>query len=830
MQRYDVTGMTCAACSARVEKAVSAVQGVSACSVNLLTNSMTVEGNVKSSAVISAVKKAGYGAVASGEKTRSEPEVNHESGNILIRLISSIVFLAALMYFSMGQSMLGLPLPAFFHENYAATGLVQLLLSGIVMVINQKFFINGFKGAIHLSPNMDTLVSLGSAASFGWSVYVLFLITDAQLVGDTARAAGYTHELYFESAAMILNLITVGKLLEARSKGKTADALNSLIKLAPKTATVIRNGEELTVSADTLRKGDIFTVRPGESIPADGVVLEGVSAVNESALTGESIPVDKAAGDSVAAACINTSGFLKCEATRVGEETSLSRIIKLVSDATAQKAPISRIADRVAGVFVPVVLTIALVTAIVWLILGAEFSFALSRAIAVLVISCPCSLGLATPVAIMAGSGVGAKNGILFKTAAALEQAGKTRIAALDKTGTITKGEPKVTDIIPISGITSEELLTAAASLEAKSEHPLGRAITEYASENGIKAVDVTDFAVFAGNGLKAVLGNNELVGGSVKYISTLCELDKQTQSNAELLCEQGKTPLLFARNKKLLGMISVADTVKEDSPKAISELKRMGIKTVMLTGDNARTANATAKIAGVDEVISEVLPQEKAAQVARLKTAAGTAMVGDGINDAPALASADTGIAIGTGTDVAIDSADVVVMKSGLSGVAAAIRLSRRTLTIIKENLFWAFIYNIIGIPLAAGVFASLGITLSPMFAAAAMSLSSVCVVLNALRLNFFKPYRFGHEAKDVKARNVDTDGCVIMEIDGMMCGHCESHVKKALEALPQVISAKPDYKRGTAELELSKPVSEKLLTKAVEKQGYRVKSIKRQ
>ena len=842
MEQYDVTGMSCAACSARVEKAVTKVKGVTSCSVSLLTNSMGVEGTASPQDIISAVEKAGYGAKLKGagaKKADSSADSlrDTETPKLRKRLIASVIFLVILMYFSMGHMMWGFPLPSWFDGNHVAMGLVQLLLSGIIMVINSKFFVNGFKGFINRSPNMDTLVALGSGASFVWSVYALFMMTDAQLHGNMDAVMMYMDEFYFESAAMILTLITVGKMLEARSKGKTTDALKGLMKLAPKTANVIRNGVEQTIPAEEVVKDDIFVVRPGESIPVDGVVTDGESAVNESALTGESIPVDKTVGDNVSAATINQTGFITCKASRVGEDTTLSQIIKMVSDAAATKAPIAKIADKVSGIFVPTVITISIITMIVWLLLGQDFAYALARGISVLVISCPCALGLATPVAIMVGNGVGAKNGILFKTAVSLEQAGKTQIVALDKTGTITKGEPQVTDIIPAENVTESELLSLAVSLEAKSEHPLAKAINVYGSEHGITAQNVENFKVLSGNGLTATVSGETLYGGSLKFIGSNTELSDTITAEAERLSNEGKTPLLFSRNGKALGMIAVADTIKEDSPEAIRQLRNMGIKVVMLTGDNERTARAIGDKAGVDEVIAGVLPDGKEAVIRSLKAQGKVAMVGDGINDAPALTAADTGIAIGAGTDVAIDAADVVLMKSRLSDVPAAIRLSRASLRNIHENLFWAFIYNIIGIPLAAGVFVSLGLTLNPMFGAAAMSLSSFCVVSNALRLNFCKIYSTKHDkkAKPIVYQNVpvvqtknNTNITRTIRIKGMMCEKCEHHVKTALEAIPQVISAKANHTDGIAVAELSGEVPDKQLKKAVENSGYKVISIK--
>jgi len=859
LEQYNVTGMSCAACSARVEKAVSAVPGVTSCSVSLLTNSMGVEGTAPSSAVIAAVEAAGYGASLKGAAgaQAAAPAMDEdalrdrETPVLKRRLIASLGFLIVLMYFSMGHSMWGWPVPAFFNGNPAALGLLQLLLSAIVMIINQKFFINGFKGLLHRAPNMDTLVALGSGASFVYSTYALFAMTGALSRGDTAGAAHYVHEFYFESAAMILALITVGKMLEARSKGRTTDALRSLMKLAPKTAVLIQDGQEVTVAIDQVKKGDIFVVRPGENIPVDGVVLEGESAVNESALTGESIPVDKAPGDAVSAATVNQSGYIRCEATHVGEDTTLSQIIKMVSDAAATKAPIAKIADRVSGVFVPAVISIAVITAAVWLLAGETLGFALARGISVLVISCPCALGLATPVAIMVGNGMGAKNGILFKTAVSLEEAGKTEIVALDKTGTITKGEPKVTDILPCEGMSSSELLALAASLEQKSEHPLARAIMLRAQEDGVSVQDVTDFTALPGNGLTAKLGADKLTGGSLKYMHSVAKVDAGIRTRAQQLSEEGKTPLLFARNKTLLGMIAVADVIKEDSAQAISALQSMGIHVVMLTGDNARTARAIGLQAGVDEVIAGVLPDGKEAVIRRLKEKGKVAMVGDGINDAPALTRADIGIAIGAGTDIAIDAADVVLMHSRLSDVPAAIRLSRATLKNIRENLFWAFFYNIIGIPLAAGLFYPLfGWKLNPMFGAAAMSLSSFCVVSNALRLNLFKLHDAGKDKKHSRIHAgallpdlsipLDSDTPIdepiyeeeqtmekTMKIEGMMCMHCEARVKKILEAIDGVTAAVVSHTAGTAVLTLSSDVDNAVLTKAIEDQDYKVLGI---
>ena len=845
MEQYDVTGMSCAACSSRVEKAVTKVKGVTSCSVSLLTNSMGVEGTASPQEIISAVEKAGYGAKLKGagaQKADNSADSlrNTETPKLKKRLIASVIFLVILMYFSMGHMMWGFPLPSWFDGNHVAMGLVQLLLSAIIMVINSKFFVNGFKGFINRSPNMDTLVALGSGASFVWSVYALFMMTDAQLHGNTDAVMMYMDEFYFESAAMILTLITVGKMLEARSKGKTTDALKGLMKLAPKTANVIRNGVEQTIPAEEVVKDDIFVVRPGESIPVDAVVTDGKSTVNESALTGESIPVDKTVGDNVSAATINQTGFITCKATRVGEDTTLSQIIKMVSDAAATKAPIAKIADKVSGIFVPTVITISIITIIVWLLLGQDFAYALARGISVLVISCPCALGLATPVAIMVGNGVGAKNGILFKTAVSLEQAGKTQIVALDKTGTITKGEPQVTDIIPADDVSESELLSLAVSLETKSEHPLAKAINDYGTEHEVTAQNVDNFKALSGNGLTATIGDDTLYGGSLKFIGEKVTLGDRIKSEADRLSNEGKTPLLFSRNDKALGMIAVADTIKEDSPDAIKQLRNMGIKVVMLTGDNERTAKAIGEKAGVDEVIAGVLPDGKEAVIRSLKAQGMVAMVGDGINDAPALTAADTGIAIGAGTDVAIDAADVVLMKSRLTDVPAAIRLSRASLRNIHENLFWAFIYNVIGIPLAAGVFVSLGLTLNPMFGAAAMSLSSFCVVSNALRLNFCKLYSTKHDrkAKPLNSVTVQQSGTTgkadtaeitkTIKIKGMMCEKCEHHVKTALEAIPQVVSAVASHTDGTAVAKLSGEVSDKQLKKAVENSGYKVISIK--
>ena len=839
MEQYTVTGMSCAACSARVEKAVSHVPGVTSCSVSLLTNSMGVEGTASPQEIIAAVEQAGYGAsvkgaaneTSSSSSAAEEALADHETPVLKRRLIASIGFLIVLMYFSMGHMMWNWPLPAWFENNHIAVGLVQLLLAAVVMVINQKFFISGFKSLWHRAPNMDTLVAMGSMASFVWSVYALFAMTGAQLEGNTDAAMEYMHEFYFESAAMILTLITVGKMLEARSKGKTTDALKSLMKLAPKTATVLRNGAETEVSVDQVRKGDIFVVRPGENIPVDGIVLEGSSAVNESALTGESIPVDKKPGDQVSAATVNHSGFIRCEATRVGEDTTLSQIIQMVSDAAATKAPIAKVADRVSGVFVPAVIGIALVTILVWLIAGQTIGFALARGISVLVISCPCALGLATPVAIMVGNGMGAKNGIMFKTAVSLEETGKTQIVALDKTGTITSGEPKVTDMIPADGVTEEELLTCAYALEKKSEHPLAWAvITKAEEENAVCVREAEDFHAVPGNGLTGILAGEKLAGGNLSFISTNAVIPDEAGKRAEELAAEGKTPLFFSRDGRFIGMIAVADVIKEDSPRAVKELQDMGIHVVMLTGDNERTAKAIGAQAGVDEVIAGVLPDGKESVIRSLKKKGRVAMVGDGINDAPALTRADMGIAIGAGTDIAIDAADVVLMKSRLSDVPAAIRLSRATLRNIHENLFWAFFYNVIGIPLAAGVWIPLfGWQLNPMFGAAAMSLSSFCVVSNALRLNWFKMYDAGRDKK-IKANNKNKEETTMtktMKIEGMMCGHCEARVKKVLEALPEVDAAEVSHEAGTAVVTMNAEVSDDVLKKAVEDQDYKVLAI---
>ncbi|NSD68040.1 heavy metal translocating P-type ATPase [Dorea longicatena] len=844
MIQYIVTGMSCAACSARVEKAVSKVPGVTSCSVSLLTNSMGVEGTATEQEIIKAVKDAGYGASKKGEGAAKAQPAQDLAGEDMLkdretpvlkrRLIASVGFLIVLMYFSMGHMMWGWPVPGFMKDNHVMMGLLQMLLTITVMVINQKFFISGFKGLIHRAPNMDTLVALGSGASFVYSTYALFAMTDAQMHGDMDAVMSYMHDFYFESAAMILALITVGKMLEARSKGKTTDALKGLMKLAPKTAVVIRGEKEVQVSIEQVQKGDCFVVKPGENIPVDGEVIEGNSAVNESALTGESIPVDKAVGDKVSAATVNQSGYLKCRATRVGEDTTLSQIIQMVSDAAATKAPIAKIADRVSGVFVPMVITIAVLTIIVWLIAGQSIGFALSRGIAVLVISCPCALGLATPVAIMVGNGMGARNGIMFKTAVSLEETGKMQIVALDKTGTITSGEPKVTDIIPAAGVTEDTLLKCAYALENKSEHPLARAILENAKEENAGIEEVTGFQALPGNGLTAILDDHTLYGGNYTFISSKVSVDGDIQKKAEKLAEAGKTPLFFGNEDRLLGVIAVADVIKEDSPQAIKELQNMGIHVVMLTGDNERTAKAIGQQAGVDEVIAGVLPEGKEQVIRKLKEKGKVAMVGDGINDAPALTRADMGIAIGAGTDVAIDAADVVLMKSRLSDVPAAIRMSRATLRNIHENLFWAFFYNIIGIPLAAGVWYPLfGWKLNPMFGAAAMSLSSFCVVSNALRLNLFKMYDASKDkklkAKKEKKRSKKEDKTMkkIMHIEGMMCGHCEAAVKKALEALPQVDEAVVSHEAGTAELTLNAEIADDVLKKTVEDKDYTVTSV---
>ena len=842
MEQYNVTGMSCAACSARVEKAVSKVQGVTSCSVSLLTNSMGVEGTAAASEIIAAVEEAGYGASVKGAKTENreasrgaEEDMlkDKETPKLRRRLIASLCFLIPLMYFSMGHMMWGWPVPEFFADNHMAMGILQLLLTTIVMVINQKFFISGFRGLIHRAPNMDTLVALGSGASYGYSLYALFAMSDALTRGDMEGVMSFLHEFYFESAAMILTLITVGKMLEARSKGRITDALKSLMKLAPKTATILRNGQEAEVSIDQVRKGDVFVVRPGENIPVDGTVLEGVSAVNESALTGESIPVDKNPGDPVSAATVNQSGFLKCEATRVGEDTTLSQIIQMVSDAAATKAPIAKIADRVSGVFVPAVIAIAAVTILVWLLTGQTIGFALARGISVLVISCPCALGLATPVAIMVGNGMGARHGIMFKTAVSLEETGKAEIVALDKTGTITSGEPRVTDIVPAEGISREELLTLAYALERKSEHPLARAILAEAEARGLEAgQDAEEFQALPGNGLSALWMGQRLTGGNLKFISGIAKIPEEIRTKAEALAEDGKTPLFFTRDGQLAGIIAVADVIKEDSPRAVKELQNMGIRVVMLTGDNERTARAIGRQAGVDEVIAGVLPEGKESVIRELKKKGKVAMVGDGINDAPALTRADMGIAIGAGTDIAIDAADVVLMKSRLSDVPAAIRMSRATLRNIHENLFWAFFYNVIGIPLAAGIWIPLfGWELNPMFGAAAMSLSSFCVVTNALRLNWFKMYDASKDKK-IKTKHYqkqeETTMKKTMKIEGMMCGHCEARVKKCLEALEGVSLAEVSHEAGTAVVTLDKDVADEVLKKAVEDQDYKVLEIR--
>ncbi len=833
MEQYTVTGMSCAACSARVEKAVSKVPGVTSCSVSLLTNSMGVEGTASPESIIAAVEEAGYGASQKGtaaEKTVSAGEdalADHETPALLRRLVASLVFLAVLMYISMGHMMWNWPLPAALADNHVAMGLIQLLLTAAVMVINQRFFISGFKSLIHRAPNMDTLVALGAGAAFVYSTYALFAMTDAQLHGDMNAVMTYMHEFYFESAAMILTLITVGKMLEARSKGKTTDALKGLMKLAPKTATIVKNGAEQTVAIEQVKKGDVFVVRPGENIPVDGVILEGSSAVNEAALTGESIPVDKKEGDAVSAATVNQSGFIRCEATRVGEDTTLSQIIRMVSDAAATKAPIAKVADKVSGVFVPVVIAIAAVTILVWLLLGDSMGSALARGISVLVISCPCALGLATPVAIMVGNGVGAKHGILFKTAESLETTGRTQIVVLDKTGTITSGEPAVTDILPAAGVQESFLLQTAYALEHKSEHPLAKAILRKAQADGLSAADVSDFRALPGNGLSAVLDGKKLYGGNLRFIRDNAEVPQEMEEAAGQLAEEGKTPLFFAEDGRFIGIIAVADMIKEDSPQAVKELQNMGIHVVMLTGDNERTAQAVGRQAGVDEVIAGVLPEGKESVIRRFKEKGKVAMVGDGINDAPALTRADVGIAIGAGTDIAIDAADVVLMKSRLLDVPAAIRLSRATLRNIHENLFWAFIYNVIGIPLAAGVWIPLfGWRLNPMFGAAAMSLSSFCVVTNALRLNLFH-IRSTKRDKKIKIKHKKEKATMekTMKIDGMMCAHCEARVKKALEAFDEVEEAVVSHETGTAVLKLKADVSDAALKKAVEDEGYTVK-----
>lgn len=832
MKKFNVTGMSCAACSSRVEKAVSKVEGVQSCSVSLLTNSMGVEGSASDESIIAAVEKAGYGASVAGAEKKQSAETDQlkdkDTPVLMHRLIASVGFLVVLMYISMGHMMLGWPLPNFFTDNHIAMGLVQLLLCVIIMVINQKFFINGFKGLIHRSPNMDTLVALGSGASFVYSVYALFAMTDAQVKGNAELVMSYMHEFYFESAAMILTLITVGKMLEAHSKGKTTNALKALLNLAPKKATLLIDGKETEVTVDKVKKGDVFVVRPGESIPVDAEITDGSTAVDESALTGESIPVDKVVGDTVSAGTINKAGFIKCSATAVGEDTALSQIIKMVSDAAATKAPVAKIADKVSGVFVPAVIVIALITIAVWLLCGQTVGYALARGISVLVISCPCALGLATPVAIMVGNGMGARKGILFKTAASLEEAGKTQIAVLDKTGTITKGEPKVTDIIPFE-ITENELLKYAYSIEAKSEHPLAKAIIVKAEELSLNPYEVTDFKAESGNGLSAEYNGKRIIGGSKKYISSIIGISNDILSKADKLSEEGKTPLFFMLDNKLLGIIAVADVIKEESPQAIKQLQNMGIKVVMLTGDNERTAKAVGKLAGVDEVIAGVMPDGKEKVVAELKKQGKVLMVGDGINDAPALTRADIGMAIGSGTDIAIDAADVVFMKSKLTDVPAAVRLSRKTLRNIHENLFWAFIYNVIGIPLAAGVWIPLlGWQLNPMFGAAAMSLSSFCVVTNALRLNFFDITNPKKDRKiKYKSKKDDNAMTKTMKIDGMMCSHCEGRVKQSLEGLAQVSQAEVSHEKGTAVVTLTAEVSNDVLKKTVEDQGYNVISI---
>ena len=842
MRQYNVTGMSCAACSARVEKAVGKVPGVTSCSVSLLTNSMGVEGDVPPEQIIAAVEQAGYGASekGAGEKKQSGADAtaleDKETPVLKRRLIASVGFLLVLMYFSMGHMMWGWPLPAWFEDNHIAMGMVQLLLAGIVMVINQKFFISGFKSLWHRSPNMDTLVAMGSMASFLWSVYVLFAMTRAQVDGNMEAVMDYMMDFYFESAAMILTLITVGKMLEARSKGKTTDALKGLMNMAPKTAVLVKGEKEVTVPIEQVEKGDIFVVRPGESIPVDGKILEGHSAVNEAALTGESIPVDKEEGDLVSAATINQSGFIRCEATRVGEDTTLSQIIRMVSDAAATKAPIAKIADKVSGVFVPVVILIAVVTTIVWLLAGQNVGYALARGISVLVISCPCALGLATPVAIMVGNGMGAKNGILFKTAVSLEEAGRVQIVALDKTGTITSGEPRVTDLVCEPGYDEKTLLELAGALEKKSEHPLAKAVLLEIAQRKIATKEVEDFRALAGNGLTGILEEHRLLGGSMKYISSQVTVGKQVKNQAQILAKQGKTPLLFAKDDVLIGMIAVADVIKEDSPKAVQELQNMGIRVVMLTGDNEQTAKAIGAQAGVDQVIAGVLPDGKEAVIRKLKEYGKVAMVGDGINDAPALTRADIGIAIGAGADVAIDAADVVLMKSRLSDVPAAVRLSRATLRNIHENLFWAFFYNIIGIPLAAGVWIPIfGWTLNPMFGALAMSLSSFCVVSNALRLNLFKvkdshrDYKIKNEVTlpQWEASKGEKNMTKTMTIKGMMCGHCEARVKKTLEELEHVTEAQVSHEKGTAVVSMETEVADEVLKKAVEDQGYQVENI---
>lgn len=833
MKKFNVTGMSCAACSARVEKAVSEVEGVKSCSVNLLTNLMLVEGNATDECIISAVEKAGYGAAVfgaeKGHNLKKEQLKDNATPLLMKRLIASVGFLVALMYVSMGHMMWGFPLPDFLSDNHIAMGLVQLLLCTIIMVINQKFFINGFKGIIHRSPNMDTLVALGSGASFIYSVYALFAMTDAQLKGNSELVMSYMHELYFESAAMILTLITVGKMLEAYSKGKTTNAIKSLLALAPKTATLLIDGRETVVTVDKVKKGDIFVVRPGESIPVDALITDGNTAVDESALTGESIPVDKSFGDAVSAGTMNKSGFIKCRATAVGEDTALSQIIQMVSDAAATKAPVAKIADKVSGVFVPVVIVIAAITVAVWLICGQTVGFSLARGISVLVISCPCALGLATPVAVMVGNGMGARKGILFKNATSLEQTGKTEIAVLDKTGTITKGEPRVTDIIPVGNITENELLQLAYSVEIKSEHPLAKAIIARAEEEAIKPYEVVNFKAESGNGLSAEYNGERIIGGSKKYISSLVSIPDDISQKADRLSQEGKTPLFFLRAESLLGIIAVSDVIKDESPKAVKELQNMGIKVVMLTGDNERTAQAVGRLAGVDEVIAGVMPDGKEKVISKMKKQGRVLMVGDGINDAPALTSADVGMAIGSGTDIAIDAADVVLMNSRLTDVPSAIRLSRKTLQNIHENLFWAFIYNVIGIPLAAGVWIPLfGWQLSPMFGAAAMSLSSFCVVANALRLNFFDITDSKKDKKhNHKSKRRDKIMTKTIKIEGMMCPHCEGRVKQSLEALAQVTSADVSHEKGTAVVTISTEVSDEVLAKTVEEQGYKVISV---
>ena len=832
MKKFNVTGMSCAACSSRVEKAVSKVEGVQSCSVSLLTNSMGVEGSASEESIIAAVEKAGYGASVAGAEKKQSDETDQlkdkDTPVLMHRLIASVGFLVVLMYISMGHMMWGWPLPAFFADNHIAMGLAQLLLCVIIMVINQKFFISGFKGLIHRSPNMDTLVAIGSGASFVYSVYALFAMTDAQVKGNAELVMSYMHEFYFESAAMILTLITVGKMLEAHSKGKTTNALKALLNLAPKKATLLIDGKETEVTVDKVKKGDVFVVRPGESIPVDAEITDGSTAVDESALTGESIPVDKVVGDTVSAGTINKSGFIKCSATAVGEDTALSQIIKMVSDAAATKAPVAKIADKVSGVFVPAVIVIALITIAVWLLCGQTVGYALARGISVLVISCPCALGLATPVAIMVGNGMGARKGILFKTAASLEETGKTQIAVLDKTGTITKGEPKVTDVIPF-GISENELLQYAYSIETKSEHPLAKAVIAKAQEIGLVPYEITDFKAESGNGLSGEYNGEKIIGGSKKYISSLIGISNDILSKADKLSEEGKTPLFFMLDNKLLGIIAVADVIKEESPQAIKQLQNMGIKVVMLTGDNERTAKAVGKLAGVDEVIAGVMPDGKEKVVAELKKQGKVLMVGDGINDAPALTRADIGMAIGSGTDIAIDAADVVFMKSKLTDVPAAVRLSRKTLRNIHENLFWAFIYNVIGIPLAAGVWIPLlGWQLNPMFGAAAMSLSSFCVVTNALRLNFFDITNPKKDRKiKYKSKKDDNAMTKTMKIDGMMCSHCEGRVKQSLEGLAQVSQAEVSHEKGTAVVTLTAEVSNDVLKKTVEDQGYNVISI---